>query len=73
MRYRDRAGATEYLRTLGIRLSDDRLRDLASRGGGPRYASINGRALYLDADLDDWIAEQAARPPVKRGPRKAAA
>lgn len=54
--------ATEYVRANGVPIGDGGLKDLAHRGRGPRYSIINGRAVYTPADLDAWIAEQAARP-----------
>lgn len=63
MRYLPRfPDATQHVRDRGIRLGDGGLKDLAHRGRGPRYVIVNGRALYTVADLDAWIAEQAARP-----------
>jgi hypothetical protein len=66
MQYRDRQGATAYLRGKGVQIGDGGLKDLANRDRGPRYAIINGRALYEDSALDEWIESQAARPLPKR-------
>jgi hypothetical protein len=66
MRYHDRPKATEHLRGRGVRIGDTTLEYLASRGRGPRYAIVNGRAVYLAEDLDAWVDQQAARPPRRR-------
>ena len=71
--YLDRARAADYLAERGITTSQQGLADRASRGIGPRYAIINGRAVYTQADLDAWIAEQVARPVIRRGRRATAA
>jgi hypothetical protein len=68
--YLDRDGARDYLREGGVRIGDNALKDHASRDSGPAYRVINGRALYLREDLDAWVAEQAARPVMKRGRRQ---
>ena len=74
MRYNDRKSAAQYLRELrGIPMTPQRLADLASDKAGPRYVIINGRALYTVEDLDSWVAEQAARPVVRRTSRGQAA
>lgn len=67
MRYRTRADATAYLTSQhGVPVSNTTLRTHASRGTGPRYSMINGRALYRDEDLDAWVKQQAERPPRRR-------
>lgn len=67
-----RAGATDYLNNhyRGI-VKGDGLKDHASRGTGPKYSIVNGRACYRREDLDAWIEQQAARPVIRR--RRAAA
>jgi hypothetical protein len=68
MRYLDRKAAAQYLvEQCGVRTTAQGLADKASKRTGPRYSIINGRALYLPADLDAWVAEQASQP-VRRGP-----
>jgi hypothetical protein len=63
MRYRDRSQAADYLTNqLGVRTTAQGLADHAHKDTGPRYSLINGRALYLEADLNDWVERQAARP-----------
>lgn len=67
MRYLTRATAADYLTDeKGVKTTTQTLADKASAGAGPRYSIINGRALYTEADLDAWVAEQAARPVQRR-------
>lgn len=72
MRYRTRLAAAEYLTGSGLETTAQGLADHASRGKGPKYGIVNGRAVYTDVDLDAWIAEQLARPVVRRKERAAA-
>lgn len=64
--FKTRDRATEYIADKGIPVQHRTLGDMASRGIGPRYALINGRAVYRDKDLDAWIEEQFSRPPQRR-------
>ena len=66
MKFLPRREATEFLRGHGVPVGDGALKDHAYRGEGPRYCIVNGRALYTEADLLDWLANQAARPVCKR-------
>jgi hypothetical protein len=66
MQYLTRPRAAEHLTSCGAETTAQGLADRASKGTGPRYSIINGRALYTKADLDTWLAEQAARPVVRR-------
>lgn len=66
MKYLDRRASTALLRERGIPIGDNQLADLAYEDRGPRCAMINGRALYTEADLLAWIAEQAAKPIPRR-------
>ncbi len=67
MRFRNRSSAATYLNDeKGVPTTAVGLANLASRGRGPNYSIVNGRALYTEADLDAWIAEQSARPLLKR-------
>jgi hypothetical protein len=67
LKYLDRNAQAQYLRDeRGIPMSPQRLADLASDGLGPKYVLINGRALSTREDLDAWVAEQAARPVIRR-------
>lgn len=71
MKYRNRRLSADYLTNdKGIKTTEQGLADKASRGQGPKYVIVNGRALYTEADLDAWVAEQAARPVVLRRRRR---
>ena len=61
-----RRRAAEYLSERGIPTGAQALADLASRGIGPHYAIVRGRAVYTAEDLDRWLAEQIARPVIRR-------
>lgn len=67
---RDRA--RDRIRERGVPIGEDGLKDHASRGTGPRYSIVNGRAVYTAADLDSWIEAQAARPVTRRVKREVA-
>lgn len=66
MTFLTRQKAAEHLKSVGIPVKGDGLKDHASRGTGPAYTIINGRALYRREDLDAWVAAQAARPVRRR-------
>lgn len=66
MRYRNRESAAQYLKDRGIDTTPQGLADHAYRGRGPNYAIVNGRAVYTEAALDAWIAEQVAQPVRRR-------
>ena len=68
MKYLTRQRAAEHLTAKGISTTAQALADQASDGKGPAYGIVRGRALYTESDLDAWIAEQLARP-VLRKPR----
>lgn len=38
------------------------LADWASKGVGPAYLMVGGRAFYFKDDLDGWIASRRAAP-----------
>jgi hypothetical protein len=60
--YINRKDATEFLRAIGVELGDATLANLASDGKGPRYTIINGRALYTEGALREWVNNQADMP-----------
>jgi len=68
-RYLIRTAAMQFIRDQGVPCGKTSLAELASAGRGPRYALINGRAVYTEQDLIAWIDEQAARPPGSRSRR----
>jgi hypothetical protein len=61
--------ARDHLQEQGIELGETSLENMASKGIGPKYIKIAGRALYTREWLDQWVAEQAARPVVRRRQR----
>jgi hypothetical protein len=69
MKLRSRREAAEYLtRKSGVLFTETGLCSRATASKGPRYAILNGRAVYLQEALDEWLDEQlaAARPSAKR-------
>jgi hypothetical protein len=68
--YLIRRRAAEYLGERGIPTTRQSLADQACRGIGPRYAIVRGRAVYTAADLDSWLAEQIARPVIRRSQQR---
>ena len=60
--YRDRREAADYLTARGMKTSWRTLQKLATVGGGPRYRIFGNRALYTDADLDDWATGRMSPP-----------
>jgi hypothetical protein len=67
-----RAAAAKHLTKKGVPTTASALANQASDGIGPRYAIINGRAIYREADLDAWLTEQFATPVVRRSRRRGA-
>jgi hypothetical protein len=61
-----RKRAAEYLGERGIPTTAQALADQASRGAGPKYSIVRGRAVYTAEDLDSWLAAQIARPVIRR-------
>ena len=53
--------ARDYLREKGIDTGATGLKDMASRGTGPKYAIVNKRAVYTREWLDEWVETQASR------------
>lgn len=58
--YLDRDAARDHIRSRGVPIGENALKDHASRGTGPKYAIINKRAVYTREWLDEWIDGQAA-------------
>jgi hypothetical protein len=62
-KWRTRAGAAQRIRTVhGIACEASTLSKAATYGTGPTYRLINGRAAYLDADIDAWAQSKIGRP-----------
>jgi hypothetical protein len=73
LKYLTRKEQREYLRNAhNIPLGESALENKAYKGSGPKEVFINGRALSTATWLDDWVAEQAARPIVRRRSQRAA-
>ena len=76
-RYRSRREAAAYLTDKGLRTSFGTLQKLATIGGGPKYQIFGNRAVYLDANLDEWaasklspiLASTAEHAPAAKAPR----
>ena len=68
--YLIRRRAAEYLGEKGIPTTAQALADQASRGAGPHYSIVRGRAVYTAEDLDRWLAEQIARPVIRRSQQR---
>jgi hypothetical protein len=64
MQYMLRGPAAEYIsgKFQGLKMTATALANLASKGKGPEYGILNGRAVYTREGCDKWIAEQVARP-----------
>jgi hypothetical protein len=63
-KYLTRRKATAYLNEVrGVPTGEHTLEMLAGKKLGPRYAMINGRALYTEENLDAWVDAQAADKP----------
>lgn len=61
--------AAKHLTKKGVPTTSVALANLASKDEGPPYALISGRAVYREADLDAWLADQFAKPVVRRRSR----
>ena len=61
--YLDRREAADYLTgTRGLKTSWRTLQKLATTGGGPVYRVFGIRAVYVQADLDAWVAAKLSAP-----------
>lgn len=67
-----RPRAAEFLAATGLPIKSPALADMASRGVGPKYSLINGRAVYREEDLLDWLAAQIPSAGPLRSRRRAA-
>lgn len=59
--YKTRLRATQFLAEQGLPVSAKTLGHMASRGEGPPYAVINGRAVYRVDELERWVTEAVDR------------
>lgn len=60
--YLDRNEAAQYLNSRGLKYSRNTLQKLATIGGGPTYRRFGNRAVYVQADLDEWIETKLTAP-----------
>jgi hypothetical protein len=66
-RFRNRKGAADYLsEQLDREITVNAMARMASKGVGPGYAIVLGRATYPTAGLDEWLEEQTRPPPRER-------
>ncbi len=65
-KYLTREAAAALVSAQGIKLTSQRLADLAYRGKGPRFARVNGRAVYTLEWLTEWLEAEMARPVQRR-------
>lgn len=63
MKFLNRRRAAEFLTGItDLSITDQRLADLASKGQGPEYGVINGRAVYTEENLTAWVSAQLSKP-----------
>ena len=65
-----RKPAAEYLtERSGVPFKSEGLATRATKGSGPSFSLLNGRAVYSTEALDDWLATRLAdqSPTAKRG------
>ena len=66
-----RRQASEYLTArLGVKVSEGALGTLATRGRGPRFALVLGKAAYSREALDEWADAMLAVESPSSGPRR---
>lgn len=61
-KYLSRSEASDYLASLGLKITKHTLQKMACVGGGPQFQIFGNRAVYNTEALDAWIA-QKLRPP----------
>lgn len=55
-----RKAAAEYINSTGVPMTECGLANHASRGTGPKYSMVNGRAIYRRSDLAPWLTPSEA-------------
>ena len=53
-----RSQASDYLKSLGIRMTLSTLARLSCQGKAPKYAIIGKKSYYKKEWLDEWVDEQ---------------
>jgi hypothetical protein len=61
-RYLSRAETAEYLASIGLPTAKTTLQKYATVGGGPQYRRYGNKAVYLQSDLDAWVASKLSAP-----------
>lgn len=61
-RYLSRAESAQYLTDRGLITAKTTLQKLVTTGGGPKYHRFGHRAVYLQADLDEWAERKLSAP-----------
>lgn len=61
-KYLTRKEATEYLRKLGLPISNSLLAHLATNGGGPEYFRPCKYVVYTVNCLDEWVKNKIELP-----------
>ena len=57
----DPKGCSDFLATLGLKMSKPTLDCAVSRGNGPPYVHFNKRRYYRRADVLAWVKSQTAK------------
>ena len=71
MTFHGRGKAAEYLtERSGVRFTSEGLAARATKGTGPSFSIVNGRAVYSTEALDEWLEGHLSRqgPSAKRVP-----
>lgn len=58
-----RKDAAAVLREAGLPVKESTLENSATSGKGPPYRILNGRALYLRHELEQWLERQVRMTP----------
>jgi hypothetical protein len=61
-KYLNRAEAAQYVTGRGLPVAKTTLQKMVTTGGGPAYRRFGHRAVYLPAELDEWIEEKLSAP-----------
>ena len=59
--YFTKAQASEYLKKLGISISENTLSKYITVGGGPEYFKFNRKVLYTQETLDKWVLSKLSK------------
>ena len=59
--YFTKVQASEYLKKLGISISENTLSKYITVGGGPEYFKFNRKVLYTQETLDKWVSSKLSK------------